>query len=93
MSRNFYILAGTIFFFSMVSFVLVWSNSTSASGSTGDAALWKTIALVLMMAALLAALLGTICGMYEQTQRRHQERTERKRERDQGFSRHDANRR
>jgi uncharacterized membrane protein len=80
MSRNFYILAATILFFSLVSFVLVWTNSSTANGSAGDAALWKTIALVLMMAALMAGLFGTICGMFEQTQRRHQRDNDRQRE-------------
>jgi uncharacterized membrane protein len=76
MSRNLYILAATLFFFSLISFVLVWSNGNPQTGSPGDAALWKTIALVLMVFSLLAALLGTISGLFEQAHRRHAEREE-----------------
>jgi uncharacterized membrane protein len=79
MSRNFYILAATIFFFSLLSFVLMWTNGSSTTGSPGDAALWKSIALVLMMFSLLAAFIGTIAGLFEQTKRRHQESEEKRR--------------
>jgi|GEM_PF-4275281 len=74
MSRNFYILAATILFFSLLSFVLMWTNGNPDTGSSGDAALWKTIGLMLMMFALIAAFIGTISGMYEQTKRRFYER-------------------
>jgi uncharacterized membrane protein len=77
MSRNFYILAATVLFFSLVGFVLAWTNGNPETGSPGDAALWKTIALVLMVAALGLAFIGTVSGLFEQAHRRHREREER----------------
>jgi hypothetical protein len=70
MSRNFYILAATLFFFTLVSFALMWSNLNPQTGNPGDAALWKTIGLVMLLLSLLAALFGTFAGMYTQTRRR-----------------------
>jgi hypothetical protein len=53
------------------------SNGNPQTGNPGDAALWKTIGLVMMLLALSAALIGTVFGLYEQARRRFLERQQR----------------
>jgi uncharacterized membrane protein len=67
MSRNFYILAAALGFFALL----------SANGS-----LWRTLALIMLLAALGCALIGVMSNLFEQVDRRsEQERIEGRRKR------------
>jgi len=78
MGRNFLVLAATLVFFSVVSFVMGW-QAASHTALPGDSTLWQTLGLGLMVAALAAAVIGVLTTMFAQVQRRHQERQERDR--------------
>ena len=58
MSRNFYILAATLGFFALVSAGMSLVPSSFQPGLPANGTLWRTVALVLLVAALAFALLG-----------------------------------
>ena len=70
MSRNLYILAATMAFFSVVSYVVGFSGIAHEPGSPADASLWQMIGIVLLVLALIVALLGVLQSMFEQAERR-----------------------
>jgi hypothetical protein len=77
MSRNVYILAGTLGVLAAGSFVAgLVSAPTPALGFA-----WRTIALLLLLGGLLFALLATLTALFEQVDRRHRERQARARRR------------
>jgi hypothetical protein len=80
MSRNLYILGATLFFFAMISFGMMFTTGPYQIGLPGNGSLWKTIALFLLVGALLSALAGIMTHMFEQVDRRAQERAARERE-------------
>jgi hypothetical protein len=69
MSRNLYIFGATLFFFAVVSFGMTFTTGPYQVGLPGNGSLWKTIAL--------SGLAGVMTHMYEQVERRAQERGER----------------
>ena len=73
MGRNLYILAGTLFVFSLVA---CGAAFTSIAQSTGDRALWHVMGLVLLLIALVATMGGVLTSLFEQAERRTQEREE-----------------
>ncbi len=73
MGRNLYILAATLFAFSLVSCGLAY---TSVAQSTGDRSLWHTMGLVLLLISLLVTMAGMLTALFEQAERRTQEREE-----------------
>jgi uncharacterized membrane protein len=77
MSRNLYIFGATLFFFAVVSFGMTFTTGPYQVGLPGNGSLWKTIALFLLLLALLSGLAGVMTHMYEQVERRAQERGER----------------
>jgi len=77
MARNFYTLAATLLLFSLISCGVAWTNLAHQPVSPGDAALWRMIGLVLLLLALVMAVVGTLTSMFEQAQRRNDERAER----------------
>jgi hypothetical protein len=73
MSRNFYILAGTLGFFALISAVMTLVPSSFQPGLPANASLWRTVALLLVLAALAAALIGVMSHLFEQVDRRSEE--------------------
>ena len=70
MSRNFYILAGTLGFFALVSALMALVPSSFQPGLPANGLLWRTVALILLLFALGAALVGVLSRLFEQVYRR-----------------------
>jgi hypothetical protein len=81
MGRNLYILAATLGFFAVVSFVLSVSGVAHQFGSPGDAALWRMTSITLILISLVVALLGVLSALFEQAERRAAEDRRQKRQR------------
>ena len=73
MSRNFYILAGTLGLFGLLSGLMTLVPSTFQPGLPANASLWRTIALIMLLAALASALIGVLSNLFEQVDRRSEE--------------------
>ncbi len=73
MSRNFYILAATLGLFALLSSGMSLVPSTFQPGLPANASLWRTIALVMLLAALASALAGVMTNLFEQVDRRSEE--------------------
>ncbi len=74
MSRNLYILAGTLLLFALVSCGMMFTSNAYQPGLPGNGSLWKTSGLLLALAGLLTALAGVFTAMFEQVDRRTEER-------------------
>ena len=79
MARNLYILAATLMLFSAASCGMSLAGPGSQPGHPGDAGLWRTMSLFLLVGALLITLLGMVTALFEQVDRRAREREERER--------------
>ncbi len=77
MSRNLYILAATLLLFSIVSCAMLGTASATQPDLPGNGSLWKTTGLFLFLGAVAAALGGVLLAMFEQVERRNQERERR----------------
>ncbi len=73
MSRNIYILAATLVFFALLSAVMSMAPSSFQPGLPANASLWRTVALILLLAGLGAALVGVMSNLFEQVDRRSEE--------------------
>ena len=73
MSRNFYILAATLGFFALVSGGMALAPSSFQPGLPANGSLWRTVALILLLAALASALIGVMSNLFEQVDRRSEE--------------------
>jgi hypothetical protein len=73
MSRNFYILAATLAFFALLSAGMALVPSSFQPGLPAIGSLWRTVALLLLLAALASALVGVMTQLFEQVDRRSQE--------------------
>lgn len=73
MSRNFYILAATLAFFALISGGMTMVPSSFQPGLPANGTLWRTLALILFVAALGSALVGTMSNLFEQVDRRSEE--------------------
>jgi hypothetical protein len=73
MSRNFYILAATLGFFALVSAGMSLVPSSFQPGLPANGTLWRTVALVLLLAGLAFALIGVMSNLFEQVDRRSEE--------------------
>jgi len=73
MSRNFYILAATLGFFALISGGMALVPSSFQPGLPANGSLWRTLALLLLLAALASALVGVMSNLFEQVDRRHEE--------------------
>jgi hypothetical protein len=91
MSRNLYFLAASLLLFSLVSCGMSLVPNALQPDLPVNGSLWKTIGLVLMLASLLSALAGVLTAMFEQVERRSQERL--RRELNEGLARLGRNRR
>jgi hypothetical protein len=88
MSRNFYILAGTLGLFAVLSGAMSLVPSSFQPGLPANASLWRSVALVLLLAGLGAALIGTLSHLFEQVDRRSEEARLARRRRRQGGQNH-----
>ena len=79
MARNLYILAAVLLLFALVSFVMATTSSRFQPALPANGTLWKTSALFLTVGGLMVALLGVLTAMFEQVDRRNEERRERQR--------------
>ena len=73
MSRNFYILAAVFALFALLSAGMSLVPSSFQPGLPANASLWRTIALVVLLAALGSALVGILSHLFEQVDRRSEE--------------------
>jgi hypothetical protein len=73
MSRNFYILAAVLALFALLSAGMSLIPSTFQPGLPENGGLWRTIFLVLLLAALTSALIGVMSNLFEQVDRRSEE--------------------
>jgi hypothetical protein len=73
MSRNFYILAATLGFFALISGAMTLVPSSFQPGLPANGSLWRTVALLLLLAALASALVGVLSNLFEQVDRHSEE--------------------
>ncbi len=77
MSRNLYILGGTLLVLAAISFGMMFTTGHYQIGLPGNGSLWKTIALFLLLVSLLSVFAGVMMNMFEQVERRTAERERR----------------
>ncbi len=85
MSRNFYILAGSLLLFALLSGAMTFVPSNFQPGLPANGTLWRTIALLFLVLGLTAAFIGVMTNLFEQVDRRSEETRQnvrRKRRRD-----------
>lgn len=70
MSRNFYILGGTLTLFALISAGMTMIPSNFQPGLPANGSLWRTVALILLLAGLVAGLVGMMTHLFEQVDRR-----------------------
>jgi hypothetical protein len=73
MSRNFYILAGSLGLFAVLSIGMSLVPATFQPGLPANGSLWRTVALVLLLGALASALIGVMSHLFEQVDRRSEQ--------------------
>ena len=73
MSRNFYILAATLGLFALISAGMALVPSSFQPGLPANGSLWRTIALVMLLAGLASALIGVMANLFEQVDRHSEE--------------------
>ena len=84
MSRNFYILAVALGFFAMLAAGMTFVPLSFQPGLPANGSLWRTVALLMMLAALACALIAVMSNLFEQVDRRseQQRQDERRKRRD-----------
>lgn len=88
MSRNFYILAGSLLLFALLSGAMTFVPSSFQPGLPANGTLWRTISLLFLVLGLTAAFIGVMTNLFEQVDRRSEEARQsarRKRRRDRGL--------
>jgi hypothetical protein len=78
-ARNLYILAGVMLLFAAISFVMSLVSSHTQPMLPANGTLWRTTALFLTVGGLLIALFGIMTALFEQIDRRTEERRLRQR--------------
>ena len=73
MSRNFYILAGSLGLFALISAGMSLVPSSFQPGLPANGSLWRMAAVFLLLLALAAALIGVMSHLFEQVDRRSEE--------------------
>jgi len=73
MSRNFYILAGSLGLFALISAGMSLVPSSFQPGLPANGWLWRMVAVFLLLLALAAALVGVMSHLFEQVDRRSEE--------------------
>ena len=77
MSRNLYLLAASLLLLSLISCGMSLVPNSFQPGLPVNGSLWKTIGMVFLLTSLLTALAGMLTAMFEQVERRSQERMRR----------------
>jgi FtsH-binding integral membrane protein len=70
MSRSFYILAGSLLLFALISAGMSMVPSSFQPGLPANGSLWRTVAMFLLLVGLGFALLGVMSHLFEQVDRR-----------------------
>lgn len=73
MSRNFYILAGVLGLFALLSAGMALVPSSFQPELPANASLWRTTGLITLLAALGSALVGVMSNLFEQVDRRSEQ--------------------
>lgn len=73
MSRNLYFLAAAFGLFAVVSMGMSLVPSNFQPGLPANGSLWRSVALVLLLAALASALVGVLSHLFEQVDHRSEE--------------------
>jgi VIT1/CCC1 family predicted Fe2+/Mn2+ transporter len=73
MSRNFYILSGSLLLFALLAGGMSLVPSNFQPGLPANASLWRTVAMVLLLSGLVAALVGVFSHLFEQVDRSSEE--------------------
>ncbi len=73
MSRNFYILAGVLLLFALLSGGMSLVPSTFQPGLPANGTLWRTVSLILLLGGLFFALIGVMSHLFEQVDRRSEQ--------------------
>ena len=73
MSRNFYILAATLGLFALISGGMALVPSNFQPGLPANASLWRTVALLMLLAGLASPLIGVMSNLFEQVDRHSEE--------------------
>ena len=73
MSRNFYILAAALAFFALLSGGMTLIPSSFQPGLPTNGSLWRTVALLMLLASLACALIGVMSNLFEQVDRRSEQ--------------------
>jgi cytochrome c biogenesis factor len=81
MSRNFYILAGSLLLFALIAGGMTLVPSSFQPGLPANASLWRTIATVFLLCGLVAAFIGVMTNLFEQVERHNEEARQRARRR------------
>jgi hypothetical protein len=76
-SRNLYFLAASLFLFSVVSCGMSLLPNPLQPGLPVNGSRWKMTGLVFLLISLVIALSGILTAMFEQVERRNQERMRR----------------
>jgi hypothetical protein len=76
-SRNLYLLAASLLLFSVVSCGMSLLPNPLQPGLPANGSHWKMAGLVLLLASLVSALAGILTAMFEQVERRSEERMRR----------------
>ena len=70
MSRNLYILAGTLGLFGVLALGMAMLPHGLQSGLPANAALWRSVGLLLLLGGLISAFIGIMTHLFEQVDRR-----------------------
>jgi hypothetical protein len=70
MSRNFYILAAALGFFALLAAGMTFVPSSFQPGLPTNGSLWRTVALLMMLAALACVRIAVMSNLFEQVDRR-----------------------
>jgi hypothetical protein len=81
MSRNFYALAATLGLLALVSCGMTFVPSTFQPGLPANGSLWKTLSMFLLLLGLVSMLIGSMSHLFEQVDRRTEERRRTERQR------------
>jgi hypothetical protein len=73
-SRNLYVLAATLLLFSLVSCGMMFTENALQPGLPGNGSLWKTTSLFLFLGAVVSAFVGVMAALFEQVERRNEDR-------------------
>jgi hypothetical protein len=81
MSRNFYALAATLGLLALVSCGMTFVPSSMQPGLPANGSLWKALSTFLLLFALVSTLIGSMSHLFEQVDRRTEERRRAERQR------------